>query len=152
MSEDKMETTTEVKDDIPYETKVARASIIAKPMASKKLSKKLFKLIKKASKQKYHLRTGLKLVQSRIRKGETGIAIFAGSASPIEIICHLPAVCEDKAIPYTYVPTGRDIGSAMGVKRSTLVVLIRPHEDYQEAFDECFQEVKNLPPPPSVEM
>lgn len=80
------------------------------------------------------------------------LAVFAGSASPIEIICHLPAVCEDKAIPYVYVPTGRDIGTAMGVKRSTLVVLIRPHANYQEAYDECFHEVKMLPPPPSVEM
>lgn len=41
------DTEVEAREDLPYETKVARASIIAKPMASKKLSKKLFKLIKK---------------------------------------------------------------------------------------------------------
>jgi H/ACA ribonucleoprotein complex subunit 2 len=63
----------------------------------------------------------------------------------------MPAVCEDRAIPYVYVPTGRDIGTAMGVKRCALVVLIRPHDEYKELFDECLEEVKALPIPPPVE-
>jgi len=138
--------------EMSYEEKAGRASIIAKPMATKKLAKKLFKLIKKSSKQKYYLRSGLKLVQTRIRKGETGIMVFAGNASPIEVACHMPAVCEDKGIPYIYVPTGRDLGTAMGVKRCTLVVLIRPHADYKELYDECYEEVKCAPPPPAVEL
>jgi len=137
--------------DLPYEVKVARAAVIAKPMASKKLAKRLCKLIKKASKQKMQLRSGLKLVQSKIRKGETGLAVMAGSVSPIDIISHLPSVCEDKNIPYVWIPTGRDLGTAMGVKRSTLVVLIKPHGDYQQLYDECFEEVKGLPPPPAMQ-
>lgn len=36
-----------IANELSYEDKVARASIIAKPMAPKKLAKKLFKLIKK---------------------------------------------------------------------------------------------------------
>jgi len=142
----------ESSNELSYEEKVSRASIISKPMASKKQAKKLFKLIKKAGKQKNHLRSGLKIVQSRIRKGETGLAIFAGNACPVEVICHLPGVCEDRAIPYVYVPTGKDLGVAMGVKRCCLVVLIRPHEDYQELYDEMFEEIKLLPPPDVFEI
>lgn len=55
-----------------YEEKLAYVTPIAKPMASKKLAKKCFKLIKKATKQKTYLRNGLKDVQKRLRKGETG--------------------------------------------------------------------------------
>nr|QBH73543.1 putative NHP2 protein [Isotomurus palustris] len=135
-----------------YEDKALKASIIAKPMANKKLGKKIFKLIKKASKQKMHLRSGLKLVQTKIRKGETGLMILAGNPSPVEVMCHLPAVCEDKGIPYVYVPTGRDIGVAMGVKRCSLVVLIKSHEDYSDLYDDVVEEVKLLPIPPPVEM
>jgi len=139
-------------NELSYEDKAARASIIAKPMASKKLAKKLFKLIRKAGKQKNQLRSGLKMVQSRIRKGETGLVIFAGNACPVEVICHMPGVCEDRAIPYCYVPTGKDIGVAMGVKRCCLVVLIKRHEDYQDLYDEMAEEVKLLPPPVAVEL
>lgn len=73
--------------------------------------------------------------------------IIAGNASPIDVICHIPVVCEDRNIPYVYVPTGRDLGTAMGVKRCTLVIMVRPHESYQELFDECAAEVKLLPIP-----
>jgi len=141
----------ESSNELSYEDKVARASIISKPMASKKLAKKLFKLIKKAGKQKNHLRSGLKIVQSRIRKGETGMAIFAGNSCPVDVICHLPGVCEDKDIPYVYVPTGKDLGVAMGVKRCCLVVLIRPHDDYKELYDELAAEIKILPPVETIE-
>lgn len=63
-----------------YEEKQSFCSVIAKPMAGKKLAKRLFKLIKKASKKKNFLRLGLKDVQMRIRKGETGLVIFAGNS------------------------------------------------------------------------
>lgn len=56
---------------LTHEEKIAFCSIIAKPMASRKLTKKLLKLIRKASKisRKTLLRVGLKDVQLRIRKG-----------------------------------------------------------------------------------
>ena len=66
---------SESKDwtQLSYDQKIAFTSIIAKPMASKKLAKRLFKLIKKASKidRKNLLRIGLKDVQLKIRKGMT---------------------------------------------------------------------------------
>ena len=88
-----------------YEDKLKFVSVIAKPMASKKLTKKVYKLIKKGSKNKTFVRNGLKDVQSRIRKGETGIVVFAGDVTPIEVMCHMPAVCEEKSLPYVYTPS-----------------------------------------------
>ncbi|KAJ8920155.1 hypothetical protein NQ315_011815 [Exocentrus adspersus] len=135
---------TEEPTELSYEEKVAFCSVIAKPMASKKLAKKCYKLIKKAVKHKTYVRCGLKDVQTRIRKGETGLVIFAGDVSPIEIMCHLPGVCEEKDIPYVYVPSRRDLGAAMGVKRGCLTVLIRPNPEYEEAFNEAKEEMKHL--------
>ena len=56
----------------------------------------LFQVIKKGTKHKTFVRNGLKDVQSRIRKGERGIVVFAGDVTPVEVMCHLPAVCEEK--------------------------------------------------------
>lgn len=72
------------------------------------------------------------------------LVIFAGDVSPIDIMVHLPGVCEEKNIPYCYTPSRADLGGAMGVKRGSLMVLVREHEDYKELFDECKQEIKNL--------
>merc|ERR1712015_195042 len=133
-----------------YEEKLRFVSCIAKPMASKKLTKKIYKVIKKGSKHKTFVRNGLKDVQARIRKGETGIVVFAGDVTPIEVMCHMPAVCEEKSLPYVYTPSRQDLGTAMGVKRGCLMVMVREHEDYKELYDELKAEIDALPPPVSI--
>jgi hypothetical protein len=62
----------EDNDDDDYEKKMQFINPIASPMASKKLVKRLFKCIKKASKHKTFIRQGLKEVQKHIRRGEKG--------------------------------------------------------------------------------
>merc|ERR1712088_190448 len=139
-------TNGDTTDEISYEDRLNFVSVIAKPMASKKLAKKLYKVIKKGMKHKTFVRNGLKDVQSRIRKGEKGLVVFAGDVTPIDVMCHLPAVCEEKNLPYVYTPSGQLLGTAMGVKRGSLMVLIREHEDYKDLFDECKTEIEKLPP------
>merc|ERR1712210_34613 len=136
-----------VNEGPSYEEKLRFVSVIAKPMASKKLAKKVYKVIKKGSKHKGFVRNGLKDVQARIRKGETGLVIFAGDVTPIEVMCHMPAVCEEKGLPYVYTPSRQDLGTAMGVKRGCLMMMVREHEDYKELYDEVEAEIKALPPP-----
>lgn len=58
---------------------------------------------------------------------------------------HVPGVCENKNLPYCYVPSREDLGSAMGVKRSAVMVLIRKNESYADLYDECQSEIKALP-------
>lgn len=33
------------------------------------------------------------------------ICIIAGDISPIDVVIHLPVMCEDRDIPYIYVPS-----------------------------------------------
>ncbi|XP_015439389.1 PREDICTED: H/ACA ribonucleoprotein complex subunit 2-like protein [Dufourea novaeangliae] len=132
---------------LSYEEKLKYVNNISKPMAPKKLTKKIYKCIKKASKQKTYLRNGLKDVQKHLRKGEHGLVVFAGDVFPIEIMCHLPIVCEDKNIPYCYTPSRQDIGNAMGVKRGSLMVLIKEHADYKDLYDEIKSAMKTLSTP-----
>lgn len=72
------------------------------------------------------------------------IVLFAGDVTPVDIMCHLPGVCEEKDIPYTYTPSREDLGAAMGVKRGCLMVLVREHEDYKELYEECKEEINTL--------
>jgi len=129
-----------------YQELIANINPIATPLASRKLSKKLYKCVKKAAKVK-QIRRGVKEVQKFINKGEKGIVVLAGDTLPIDVYCHLPIMCEDKSLPYAYIPSKVDLGSSAGSKRPTCVILIKPHEEYQEAYDECLEEVTGLPKP-----
>ena len=118
-------------------------SIISKPLASKKSSKKVHKLVKKASSAKV-IRRGVKEVVKALRKGEKGFCIIAGDISPIDVISHLPIMCEDRNIPYIYVPSKHDLGTAASTKRPTSCVLITPKGDFSEAdlYEKLFEEAK----------
>uniref|UniRef100_A0A8C4WV24 Ribosomal protein eL8/eL30/eS12/Gadd45 domain-containing protein n=1 Tax=Eptatretus burgeri TaxID=7764 RepID=A0A8C4WV24_EPTBU len=75
------------------------------------------------------------------------IILLAGDTQPVDVICHLPIMCEDKNIPYCYIPSKQDLGSAIGSKRPTCVLLVKPHSDYQDAFDVCSTKIEALPKP-----
>ncbi|RYH13860.1 ribosomal L7Ae/L30e/S12e/Gadd45 family protein [archaeon] len=103
-------------------------SVIAKPLAPKKTTKKLHKLVKKASQAKI-VRRGVKEVVKAIRKGEKGFCVLAGDISPVDVLSHLPVMCEDREIPYFFVPSKIDLGAAACTKRPTSVVLISTPKD-----------------------
>lgn len=73
--------------------------------------------------------------------------ILAGNVTPIEVYCHIPAICEEKEIPYVYTPSKEHLGLAAGHKRPSIMMLVKPHADYQELFDECSGVVDKLPLP-----
>jgi H/ACA ribonucleoprotein complex subunit 2 len=118
-------------------------SIIAVPLAEDKLLKKTLKLVKKASKAK-KIRRGVREVQKALRKKQRGLCVIAGDISPIDVISHLSGLCEDKDIPYIYVPSKADLGAAGATKRPTSCVMIVPGEGWEEAeaYDELQTKVK----------
>ncbi|CAL8400866.1 unnamed protein product [Boreogadus saida] len=144
--EEETTTTTTGVVEKSYGELIVNINPIAQPLASRKLSKKLYKCVKKAAKLK-QIRRGVKEVQKFINKGEKGIVVLAGDTLPIDVYCHLPIMCEDRSLPYAYIPSKVDLGSSAGSKRPTCVILIKPHEEYQEAYDECLEEVTVLPKP-----
>lgn len=73
------------------------------------------------------------------------IVVFGADVTPIDIMCHMPAICEEKDIPYCYTPSREDIGHAAGLHRTAVMVLVKPNSDYEELYDECAGEVQNLP-------
>jgi H/ACA ribonucleoprotein complex subunit 2 len=106
-------------------------SVISQPLASKKSTKKVYKLVKKASQAKF-VRRGVKEVVKALRKGEKGFCVIAGDISPIDVISHLPIMCEDRDIPYLYVPSKLDLGAAASTKRPTSCILVSPKEGFSE--------------------
>ncbi|PSR83929.1 50S ribosomal protein L30e-like protein [Coniella lustricola] len=106
----------------------------AVPLADAKGHKKIYKTIKKARKAGA-LQRGVKEVNKALRKTPLktpssaaqipGIAIIAGDISPDEVIMHLPIYCEEHNVPYLFVKSRLELGSAAKTKRPTSVVFIQ---------------------------
>ncbi|CAI5720707.1 unnamed protein product [Peronospora destructor] len=133
---------------INYEERVKHVSIIAKPLASKKQTKRAYKVVKRATKVK-GIKRGVKEVVKGIRKGEKGICIIAGDISPVDVISHIPVLCEENDIPYIFTPSKVDLGVSALSKRPTSCILITPKKagfNAQEAYDELLDDVKQVQP------
>jgi hypothetical protein len=63
-------------------------------------------------------------VVKALRKDLKGFCVIAGNISPIDVISHLPILCEDAGVPYIYVPSKEDLGAASCTKRPTSCMLI----------------------------
>ncbi|KAG8475831.1 hypothetical protein CXB51_032768 [Gossypium anomalum] len=103
--------------------KMLAVAPIAKPLAGKRLCKKTFKLVRKAAELKC-LKRGVKEVVKSIRRGHKGLCVIAGNISPIDVITHVPILCEEADIPYVYVPSKEDLATAGATKRPTCCVLV----------------------------
>ena len=55
----------------------------------------------------------MKDVSKAIRKNEQGMVVLAGNVSPIDIYSHIPAICEEKGLPYIYTPSKEQLGLAV---------------------------------------
>ena len=127
-----------------YEEQVALMSVVSKPVASRGLAKSLYKAVRN-SQQRKQLRRGVREVVKALRKEEKGIVVLAGDVSPIDVITHIPVYCEEREVPYCFVPSRVDLGAAAGSKRPTSVVLIQPNKDYQKLYQDCYSQVDGLP-------
>ncbi|KAL4743288.1 50S ribosomal protein L30e-like protein [Aspergillus similis] len=108
----------------------------AKPLLEDKAAKKALKSVKKAAVNKC-LKRGVKEVVKALRKSpvpapnETvaipnGVVILAADISPMDVISHIPVLCEDHGIPYVFVTSRAELGNAAATKRPTSVTMVVP--------------------------
>jgi U4/U6 small nuclear ribonucleoprotein SNU13 len=66
-----------------------------------------------------------------LNRGISEIIIMAGDTEPLEILLHLPLLCEDKNVPYVFVPSKQQLGRACGVSRPVIACSILVNEGSQ---------------------
>uniref|UniRef100_A0A7S0KWM5 H/ACA ribonucleoprotein complex subunit 2 n=1 Tax=Micromonas pusilla TaxID=38833 RepID=A0A7S0KWM5_MICPS len=110
---------------------------IAKPLADIGFHKKILKVVKKASKHK-QVKRGVKEVVKALRKDTKGLCVIAGDISPIDVITHIPILCEESNVPYIYVHSKEELGAAGQTKRPTSCMLVLP--DAQKGGDKMGDE------------
>lgn len=63
-----------------------------------------------------------------LNRGISEIIILAADTAPLAILLHLPLLCEDKNVPYVYVPAKAALGRATGVSRAVIAASITTNE------------------------
>ena len=66
---------------------------------------------------------------------------MAADTEPLEILLHLPLLCEDKNVPYVFVPSKVALGRACGVSRPVIAASITSNDASQ--LKAQIQQMKN---------
>jgi U4/U6 small nuclear ribonucleoprotein SNU13 len=66
-----------------------------------------------------------------LNRGISEFIIMAADTEPLEILLHLPLLCEDKNVPYVFVPSKIALGRACGVSRPVISASITSNEASQ---------------------
>ena len=93
------------------------------PLANETLTPAILELVTSAHNNK-QLRKGANEATKTLNRGVAEVVVIAGDADPIDIVMHLPLLCEDKNVPYIYVSSRAALGRACGVSRSVVACSI----------------------------
>lgn len=70
------------------------------------------------------VRKGTNEVTKLVERGQAKLVVMATDVTPPEIMAHLPYLCEEKGIPYVYVHSKNELGTASGLHVATASVAI----------------------------
>ena len=90
------------------------------------------------------LRKGINESTKSVERRAAKLVVLAEDVQPEEIMIHMPALCEEKGIPYAYVRTKKDLGEAVGIGVGTSSIAI---EDAGGAAELLQGILKRLPKP-----
>lgn len=74
------------------------------------------------------LKRGANEATKTLNRGISEFIVMAADAEPIEILLHLPLLCEDKNVPYVFVPSKSALGRACGVSRPVIACSVTANE------------------------
>lgn len=102
----------------------------AYPLSPEKLTATIIDLVQQAGNYK-QLKKGANESTKSLNRGYAEFIVLAADAEPLEILLHLPMLCEDKNVPYVFVPSKTTLGRACGVSRPVIACAVTSNDKSQ---------------------
>jgi large subunit ribosomal protein L7Ae len=119
------------------------AGTFVKFQGTKDLAEKVYEAVTIA-KTSGKIRKGVNETTKAIDRGIAKLVVMAEDVTPPEILMHLPVLCEEKKIPYAYVPSKVELGKACGIDVPTSSIAIAQEGDAKKLIHEIAEKVKSL--------
>ena len=128
---------------LPHRKEVIEMSVFVKFDTPKELSDKAYTLAE-AAKESGKVKKGTNEVTKVVERGAAAMVIMAVDVEPPEILAHIPALCDERNVPFVYVPSKAELGKAIGLNKPAASVAIVDVGKGKAVCDEIAQAVKTL--------
>ncbi|EGW31627.1 13 kDa ribonucleoprotein-associated protein [Spathaspora passalidarum NRRL Y-27907] len=97
------------------------------PLADSALTQQILDVVQQSQNLR-QLKKGANEATKTLNRGISEFIIMAADTEPIEILLHLPLLCEDKNVPYVFVPSKAALGRACGVSRPVIAASVTSND------------------------
>ena len=91
-----------------------------------------------------NVRKGTNETTKAIERGQAKLVIIAEDVEPPEVVAHLPLLCEERKIPYVFVPSKEKIGTASGIDVPAASACISEAGDATSLIKEISKRIEEL--------
>ncbi len=109
------------------------------------IAEKAYEAVKKARETGGKIRKGTNETTKAVERGQAKLVVIATDVDPPEVVMHLPFLCEEKKVPYLYVPSKKRLGEVAGIQvAAASVAIVEPGgaKDLVEDLSRAYQELK----------
>ncbi len=108
------------------------------------LAEKTYEAVRKARETGGKIKKGTNETTKAVERGLAKLVVIAEDVDPPEIVGHLPILCDEKKIPYTYVPSKKRLGEASGIEVAAASVAIIDPGGAKDLVEEIIRQVQQI--------
>jgi large subunit ribosomal protein L7Ae len=90
------------------------------------------------------VRKGTNETTKAIERAQAKLVLIAEDVDPPEVVAHLPLLCEERKIPYIFVPSKEKIGNAVGIDVPAASVCIVKEGEATELVKEILARIEQM--------
>ena len=109
----------------------------------KELADKAYEAVE-AARDTGKLRKGTNEATKAAERKNAVLVVIAEDIEPAEIVAHLPALCDEKGVPYIYVPSKRELGAAAGIDVPSAAIAIADAGKASSTVKDIAERIKEL--------
>lgn len=98
----------------------------------------------RVAKQSGKVRRGTNETTKSIERGNTKLVIIAENVEPPEVVAHLPILCEERSIPYIFVPSKEQLGASLGMDVGSAAATILDPGEAQTIVEQVLNSIQPL--------
>ena len=107
------------------------------------LAEKTYEAVKKAA-ETGKVKKGTNETTKAVERGIAKLVAIAENVDPPEVVAHLPLLCEEKKVPYVYVPSKKRLGEAAGIEVAAASVAVVEPGEARGLVEDIVREVNEI--------
>ena len=90
------------------------------------------------------IKLGINEVTKAIEREKAKFVLISKDVEPKEIVMHLPLLCKEKNIPYSFVPEKKELGKKLGLKVGTTSIAVLDEGNAKKELVELIKKLNEL--------